>query len=461
MRMWGTKGQVLMQLLHFLFALGGLISPLISAPFLSHRDDMNVITADNATTTMTTVAVNGTRSLGTVHPVIHQNTFNADTSRTNLSHLWNVSVSPYYVMLYNTSNTTALFPQTTIQTSSKENQNGAVDGMSYIDASVAIVQNQTVTSANNATILSKEAVPRQTNVHYAFLITGVLTCVTSLLFFTMYAVENKQSSNIAASSQKNVNSSDKNQTANVNYSTKEVHSDCITYRQLPRHMHCIAIAVLCLFYLFYSGIEDTFSSLLMTFLVREYDDISKSHAAHILAIFWSSFASSRFLMIFLAQRLSPVRLLTSSTACMLMSIVAFTLVAELHQISVLTIVSGLVGFSMSGIFASGFSWCESEYMRVTSAISACILVFCVTGSMLNPQLIVRIMEHYGSRWFCYIFLIETFLFVLIFTFLMLFNRNFLNKNYGPLRSRCSRTMQQSVKDNTLSKESDGASKALV
>ncbi|XP_059145271.1 sodium-dependent glucose transporter 1A-like [Physella acuta] len=39
MRVWGLDGQVLMQLLHFAFAFGGVISPLYSEPFLTEKDE--------------------------------------------------------------------------------------------------------------------------------------------------------------------------------------------------------------------------------------------------------------------------------------------------------------------------------------------------------------------------------------------------------------------------------------
>ncbi|KAK0055323.1 sodium-dependent glucose transporter 1A-like isoform X1 [Biomphalaria pfeifferi] len=44
MRIWGNDGQVLMQLLHFSFALGGVISPLYSEPFLAEKiEEKNIL----------------------------------------------------------------------------------------------------------------------------------------------------------------------------------------------------------------------------------------------------------------------------------------------------------------------------------------------------------------------------------------------------------------------------------
>ncbi|XP_046328597.1 sodium-dependent glucose transporter 1-like isoform X2 [Haliotis rufescens] len=58
-RTWEAERRVFIQILHFCFALGGTLSPLITEPFLAYRTDSNNTGgADNSTTPISSVCVN-------------------------------------------------------------------------------------------------------------------------------------------------------------------------------------------------------------------------------------------------------------------------------------------------------------------------------------------------------------------------------------------------------------------
>ncbi|PVD19262.1 hypothetical protein C0Q70_19748 [Pomacea canaliculata] len=50
-RIWGKEGEMAMQFLHFTFAFGGVISPLITMPFLTEEDSQSIETNASISTT--------------------------------------------------------------------------------------------------------------------------------------------------------------------------------------------------------------------------------------------------------------------------------------------------------------------------------------------------------------------------------------------------------------------------
>ncbi|GFS23919.1 sodium-dependent glucose transporter 1 [Elysia marginata] len=226
------------------------------------------------------------------------------------------------------------------------------------------------------------------------------------------------------------------------------------------------------FYVLYCSVEDTFASFLMTFVVRRFKTVSKSDGAHITAVYWSSFAASRFLMIFVSRVLSPVRVLYVGGSLMLLSFTGFTFssgpwvgegsgstahamyinassgisgVTETIKdigayaagedggsVPILTVFTAMAGLAMSGVFPASVSWNGAELLKVTGRISSCIFISASLGAMLNPLLVSRLMQDVSNMWFCYVLLLEVSGLTLIFWSLLAFNRCYLNRRYGKL-----------------------------
>ncbi|XP_013094907.2 sodium-dependent glucose transporter 1A-like isoform X1 [Biomphalaria glabrata] len=334
MRIWGNDGQVLMQLLHFSFALGGVISPLYSEPFLAEKIEESEILE-------------------------------------NITSWRNTSV------FTNDSNLTSV--------------NSTVD------------------------IGLNEKLPQTTNVHWAFLISGVWTFFSAIPFLVLFFQDLKKKKKSKTSSK----------------------SEQVTQRKLSKITLLFTIFVLCSFYMLYCCVEDTFASFLMTFLVKEYSYVSKSKGAFITAIYWASFAAARFSMIFISKFLKAFHLLCLCCLLMLIAYSSFFVSASFavvnpSALNALIFFVVLAGISMSAVFPAGFSWTEAELLRVTGPISSCILVSASVGTMINPLMLGILMTELSNMWFCYLLLGQTVLLCCIFVFLWSFNRFFLNRHYGPL-----------------------------
>ncbi|XP_059171628.1 sodium-dependent glucose transporter 1-like isoform X2 [Physella acuta] len=272
-RIWGSDGQPLLQFIHFTYALGGVLTPLFTEPFLAEKETGN----------------STSRTYG--EPTIFMNS----TSQ------WKQE---------NTSNITWL--------------------------------------ATNGTMLVKA---RTTNVHYAFIISGFIAILTSFPFIYLSFIEKSTEQN------------------SVEKYTQKVHS-----RKLPKHLTVLLIFAISFFYLVYCSVEDTFASFLMTFVVTEYDEVSKSKGAYITTFYWASLAVGRFLSIFVSKYVIAVKLISLYTFLMVIAFSCFTISAFFAQIDAITVFAGMAGISMSAVFAAGFSWTESELLKVTGWVSSFILI---------------------------------------------------------------------------------------
>lgn len=263
--------------------------------------------------------------------------------------------------------------------------------------------------------------PKETDVKYAFMITGVLSIISALTFFYMF------------------------------FSNRRVKKDSMAEavrfrRKLPKHVIVVTIVMLCIFYGLYCSVEDTFASFLMTFLVTGYDSVSKSKGAFATAVYWGSFASARFAMVFVSSLLSPLKLLSICISSMLVTYTCFVIGAEFAAINLLIVLGVFAGLSMSAVFPAGFSWTEANIFPVNGMISAAILVASSCGTMANPLFLGYMMERVDYKWFAYIILIETVLMSLVFLILFLFTRFYLNKNFETGRPNDKVTVTVSADD---------------
>jgi len=123
----------------------------------------------------------------------------------------------------------------------------------------------------------------------------------------------------------------------------------------------VAIVITFSFFLFlYVGMEYCFGTYLTTFAVKSRLSATREEGAQVTAIFWGAFSLMRFLAIFASSlRVRPLSVLAASFAlCAAGSGAAATGAAE-ASLSHLHMVSGVTGFGMGTIFATGLAWLEA------------------------------------------------------------------------------------------------------
>uniref|UniRef100_A0A0B7AVF3 Major facilitator superfamily (MFS) profile domain-containing protein n=1 Tax=Arion vulgaris TaxID=1028688 RepID=A0A0B7AVF3_9EUPU len=319
MQIWGTKGESLLQLIHFNYALGGVFGPLIAAPFLAEE------ITENKT-------------------LLHQNLTNY----------------PY----------------------------GNISSHSDV--------------ALNSTL------PQTTNVHYAFLIGGLILVVTaipallSLIFFRKSMYQIKEIDN------------------------QQEHFD----RILPLGLKIFFLVIIFWYFLSYCCVEVTFNSYLMTFIVEHFEEGTKQQGAYLTTYYWASFAGGRLISIFTSHYISAMRVLCIHLSLTAAAFIGFFVSSLYSRMDALTALTCLGGLACSAIIPAGVSWTEAEIMKVTGPVTAVIFIGTSTGSMVAPFIVEQLMENVTNLWFCYSILVAIGSALFFFLFLLSFNRCYVIKKYG-------------------------------
>ena len=90
----------------------------------------------------------------------------------------------------------------------------------------------------------------------------------------------------------------------------------------------LLVAIMCLFYILYVGMEVSYGLYIATFSVESQLNLSKSDGAYITAIVWGCFAAMRFVAIFAAVKLKPIYIMTVSFAFCLLGAVPLVVWGE-------------------------------------------------------------------------------------------------------------------------------------
>lgn len=165
--------------------------------------------------------------------------------------------------------------------------------------------------------------------------------------------------------------------------------------------------------------ERGFTNFLMTFLISQMN-WSKTEGANASATFWITFALGRLTGIGIVRvlKLSYVILgfflfLTVGGVMLCVSVV--------YNMKVLVWVSiAVIGYGMSTTFASIFSWLSENVRRLTGKIASILFIFLSIGGMLFPIFVGYLMDHVTQMWFVYTQVINYFMMVVLFVFILIF-----------------------------------------
>ncbi len=162
----------------------------------------------------------------------------------------------------------------------------------------------------------------------------------------------------------------------------------------------VTFTLLFIFLLLYVGLEASYGSLVFTVAVKGDLDFSKSDAAVLTALFWGTFAFARLFSVFLAvcKVWSSVMMICNLSGSFLAS---FILVLYPHNAIAVWIGSGVLGASYASIFPSTMTW-MSEH-TVASAKASSILVAAGTiGNISIPSIVAVIIAKFSKDLLFYI-----------------------------------------------------------
>ena len=243
-----------------------------------------------------------------------------------------------------------------------------------------------------------------TRVHYAYLISGILIALTSLPF----AVSLWQGHGTKASDK----------------TTEMRKEDKTGFDKLSLYVKVLILALLCVLMALYCGTEDTFAGFLMTFLITKLR-WTKSNGAFATSVYWVCFGLSRLVGIFIVKLAKTSTLISAYSFSLVLS-VAGLLVATVFSIDILVwLFVGLVGCSLSIIFASMFSWTTENVTQVAGKMSAMLICSSSSGVILFPLLFGYTMKWLSPMWFVFLLLGQSITWVILFAITCFITNNLI------------------------------------
>ena len=307
-----------MQALHFCFAFGGMISPLVAEPFLA---DNNIVSSNE--------------------------TMTPDRNATK-----------------------------------------------YV-ASSAIVSREAkgeLTINNDTTRVYSGISAMKTNVHYAYLITAILTAMTSIPFLIIYMKSRGEKQKMKQS---------------------EEYRDPTNFKTVAKYLQLLILLLVSSLMFLYCGTEDTFAGFLMTFCISQLE-CSKSSGSFATSVHWICFGFTRLGAIYFVRFISTTKLLFIFSTLMVISFSCLLISSLLKITPLIWIFIGCSGFSMSVMFPAIFTWTNERIVKVSGRISAMFLTSAALGVMLFPLLFGYMMERFSSMWFMFLLVGQSTIWVVVY-----------------------------------------------
>ncbi|XP_041366301.1 uncharacterized protein LOC121381186 [Gigantopelta aegis] len=392
-RIWGKEGRSYMQAIHFCYAVGSVIGPLVTEPFLTLRQ-----TEENPHPTQLSTNISSRLEIIDNY---NSNTENRTNTLTIHSKLIGSSThSPFqnsttYLSFHNSTPLLSFqnaTPHSSFQNSTKYSLYQNSTGYSSFQNSTVYTSFQNTTrysSFQNSTTYSPfqnsttHMKKRTTIVYIAYIIVAAACIIVSIPFLFLHCQqqprvgENHEQGNV-----KN------NQTRNAGLKT-------IT----------VTLFIIIFLNIFYVAIEDTMANFMLLFVVRTMT-WTKAEGTLITSTYWAAFAVSRFLGIFLIRCLSPTKCLFIVYSLLIVSCTGllFSAAHSFHA-GVWVSMTG-AGLSMGVIFPTNYNLI-CEHITVTGKIASLISITASVGSIGNPAILGPLMQHYSPMWYVYLILGES------------------------------------------------------
>ena len=328
-----------MQILHFCFSLGGMISPLVARPFLAPE------VADVHT------SLNCNFSLEN----LKDTKFSGEKTEYNFDNYWLDSL----------------------------NDSDVIRNKTFVDCDKQFAE---------------------TNVMYAYLITAGMLVFAAMMFIaaSIFDTKNKEQPRLVVKN--------------------GLHNSKL--EETPFYQRVVFICLMSFLLFLYVGSEVTFAGFLSSFTSLQLN-WSKYKGALATSVFWIAFGLARFAGIWLAKVLKTVTFLFTFPSLLVISHSLLLVVTSVNNDLVVMVCVGMIGISMSVIFASVITWTTENVTMVTGRISALFIASCSIGIMIFPLLFGYMMDLFSPSWFNYLLIGIAVLWLVIFSITFILSKRLL------------------------------------
>lgn len=258
----------------------------------------------------------------------------------------------------------------------------------------------------------------ETKVHYAFIISAIISISSTFGYLLLYFKFSDVYTNAA--------NAEKPQDSEQAHSEEEVKPKG---HRMPFRLKVVFLILLALLLMTYAIVEDEFGNYLMTFSII-WLGWNKETGSYATTLYWACFVLGRFAGIFIVSCFKQRTILTTFISFLAISVIGFWLGSRFYVIPLVWIFTGAMGLSMSVIVASIFSWTAENVMPISGKISGMFLVSASTGVMFFPILTGYLMEFYSPMWFVYILLIAMLSILVVYALVRILSRIYISRKYA-------------------------------
>jgi len=167
------------------------------------------------------------------------------------------------------------------------------------------------------------------------------------------------------------------------------------------------------FYFSFAGIEVSFRTFTATYAVSSTHSLTRHSASDLQAIFYSTFATFRALMIPISAVLSPTSILWCSLSTLVFATTILSVWADTSLV-MLQLGVALVGAGVASVFGSGMLWMKN-HVKVTNKVGSVFTFTCTIAAQTYTILIGSYIEVHP--WvFLHLMTLSSVLLILFFTF---------------------------------------------
>ncbi|XP_064467285.1 sodium-dependent glucose transporter 1B-like isoform X2 [Ornithodoros turicata] len=212
----------------------------------------------------------------------------------------------------------------------------------------------------------------ESKIQYAFLIVSIYIAVIAVCMTLLYIVDNKETSERQASTQK-------------------VHNDVAPSNRDIRFTRTF-LALTGIYVFVYVAMECSYGQMLTTFGVKSDLRMTVSSAAYLTQVFFVTFTLARVLAAVMALKVTPFGMLLASNL-LLVGTYAILMPWGASSSLLLWVGTAVSGIGQASIYGAAVSFCV-EYVVLTNANMSLIIVMSGVGAMLSPVLVGQFIDDF-------------------------------------------------------------------
>ncbi|XP_033105265.1 sodium-dependent glucose transporter 1A-like [Anneissia japonica] len=359
LQLWGKRSPPFMQALHFSFAVGALVAPLLAKPYfdsalstpnvnirVKYSDEVNV-----TYTNITTPPVSSSVVISSISAEVSEAPTNTTTPLVT---------------------STVVIPSASVKVSENPTSTAApLTSTQVTEASNITTSLPHFTDCGNETNCTAEDAipPRGSNqtydsrkIAYTYYIIAVFVAINSFAFFYFSLTSPKKMK--PSLLQKSLHASD-----NI----------------VCSHFNMQMLSIMFLFYFLYVGAEVAFGSFIFSYAVDSDVQMNEEDASMLNSVFWISFAMSRGFAICCAGYIPPFYILLADMVGCLIASFSLVFFGNTNP-QVLWFGTIFLGASMASLFPTGLSWLE-RYLKVSGKAATFLVLGAASGEMVIPFLV--------------------------------------------------------------------------